>query len=246
MRRVVIFHTSDMHNRLDPRRAALLRELKRSEPKALLLDSGDAIRAGNTFWIPGGEPVLDLMSQAGYDAMCVGNREYHFTGVGMNSKTSRALFPLLSANLRARDGAAPPAQSHIAFDIDGLRVCVFGLSVPCVTEEMLVGRVADYYFIQPIAAALEIVPALRAECDLLVALTHIGIAKDRDLAEKTPGIDLILGGHTHTVAEEPQQVVSAAILHHGYYARTVGRVTIEREPGGGLSIGNELIPLEAA
>ncbi|MGC8863855.1 MAG: metallophosphoesterase, partial [Armatimonadota bacterium] len=148
MARLVILHTSDIHNRLTPDRARFLHELRAELPESLILDSGDAIWAGNVFWRPGGEPVLDLMNAVPYDAMCMGNREFHFLRAGLLSKTSRARFPVLSANLRRtrNHGSDTRFLPCVVLERGGLRVGVFGLSVPCVTQPMLVRRFADYYF----------------------------------------------------------------------------------------------------
>lgn len=240
MPRVTVFHTSDMHNKLTPDLARKLHDLKDAHPGSLMFDSGDAIWSGNIYWRPGGEPVHDLMNSVPYDAMCMGNREYHFLSAGIRSKTSRAEFPVLSANLR-------PATStpFITMDRDGIRIAIFGLSVPCVTERMLVKRMSDYYFVQPIQAAAEIVPTLRKQCDLLIALTHIGIKQDRELAEKVPGIDLILGGHTHTITEQPERVGDTLILHSGMYAHYVRKVEIELDQDR-VDVESELIALGKA
>lgn len=245
MARITVFHTSDMHNKLTPEWAETLHALKSANPGSLMLDSGDAIWAGNVFWRPGGEPILDLMNSVPYDALCMGNREFHFLGIGVNSKTSKAHFPVLSANIRAaKGGSEGRVPSHANFERDGLKITVFGLSIPCITERMLVKKVSDYYFEQPIKAAAEIVPKLRAECDMLIALTHIGIKADRELAAEVPGIDLILGGHTHVITEE--RVGETGIIHHGFYVHFAGRMDIEIESGRVTSIKNELIPLAKA
>jgi 2',3'-cyclic-nucleotide 2'-phosphodiesterase (5'-nucleotidase family) len=246
MARLIIFHTSDMHNKLTPALADRLRGLKADCPNSLMLDSGDAIWAGNVFWRPGGEPVLDLMNAVPYDAMCMGNREFHFLGVGVDAKTSRAAFPVLSANLRAaKPTRKPPARAYEVFERGGVQIGVMGLSVPSITERMLVKKVSDYFFTQPIAAATEVVPRLRAECDMLIALTHIGIKQDRELAESVDGIDLILGGHTHIVTPEPERVGRTWLLHHGSHAHFVGKVSIEIDSGH-INVTNEMISLAKA
>jgi 2',3'-cyclic-nucleotide 2'-phosphodiesterase (5'-nucleotidase family) len=282
MAHITILHTSDMHNKLTPSLAQCLHSLKAANPASLMLDSGDAIWAGNAFWRPGGEPILDLMNGVPYDAMCMGNREFHFLDIGANSKTSRAAFPVLSANLRrsrerraknwegevpaepasarADQGSAGAESSHtpseafsrrarvrpfVRFERGGLGIIVFGLTVPCITERMLVRTISDYYFEHPVPTAANLVPQLRAECDVLIALSHAGIKVDRELAEKVEGIDLILGGHTHTVTESPERVGRTCILHHGFHAHYVGRVHVEADSGG-LEVRNELIPLAKA
>lgn len=245
MTNLTIFHTSDMHNKLTADFAARLRELKKAQPGSLMLDSGDAIWAGNVYWRMGGEPILDMMNSVPYDALCVGNREFHFWDMGIGNKTYRAFFPVLSANLRATsDRRTAPLPGFIKLERYGTRIAIIGLTVPAVTEKMLVMHISDYYLEDPIKAAKEIVPQIRAESDIVIALTHIGIKDDRMLAEAVPEIDLILGGHTHLLTEE--RVGNTAIIHHGFYVHFVGRVDIEFDSGRITSIKNEVIPFAKA
>ncbi len=254
MAQLTIFHTSDLHNKLTEPLACNLRDLKSQHPNSLMLDSGDAIWAGNIFWRPGGEPILDLMNSVPYDAMCMGNREYHFLSKGLTEKTSRANFPVLSANLRSTNPAhinvvAGPLsrpfsgiQESVTIDV-GFRVTIFGLTVPCITESMRIKRLAHQYFIDPIEAAADLAPRLRAECDLLIALTHIGLDKDRELAHAAPDIDIILGGHTHTVEEA--EVGNTKIFHSGAYAKSVHKIDVQFDAGA-VTLTSELIPMAEA
>lgn len=246
MARITIFHTSDMHNKLTEDYARRLHELKASVPGSLMFDSGDAIWAGNAYWHPGGEPVFDLMNSVPYDALCVGNREFHFMQAGLKAKTAKASFPCLSANLRpVKPGKPVPAKPYVTFEREGVRIGVLGLTVPCITEQMLVRKISDYYFIPPSDAAEEVIAELRPNCDLIIALTHIGIKQDRELAEKVSGIDVILGGHTHTVTADPERVGDTWILHHGFFVHYVGRVDISLDSSK-VQIKDELIPLAKA
>lgn len=246
-RRLTIFHTSDMHNKLDKAAAARLNELRNSTPDSLMLDSGDAIWAGNAFWRPGGEPVFDLMNSVPYDAMCMGNREYHILDAGIRAKLARAAFPVLSANLVLRSGGAAARGEMVApyvlFARSDLRIAVFGLTIPCVPRGALLSRISDACFDQPEAAGARAAVSLRGQCDVLVALTHIGLERDRDLARSASGIDLVLGGHTHTVTQEPESAGNTVILHSGSHARWVRRVDIEVGTAPRV-VGRELIPLQ--
>src|SRR5205823_7272454 len=105
---LTLLHTNDHHNRLTEAQVRHLRLLRESVGNSgLLLDAGDAISAGNVTVRPGGEPILTRLAQAGYDAMTVGNREFHFSRPGFCSKLSKATFPVLCANIRPVHAAAP-------------------------------------------------------------------------------------------------------------------------------------------
>lgn len=229
---LIILHTNDLHGKMTDRAAEIIAREKASMPRCLLLDGGDAVSSGNIYYKPGGEPVLARMTHLGYDAMVMGNREFHFLEAGLKSKVKLAQFPILSANLRGKDSKIPPAiQPRITRNFDGLRVTVFGLTVPMITKRMKVSKFSPYWFEDPIETAAEIVPQMRSECDLLIALTHIGFRADKELAEAVPGIDLVVGGHSHTTLNEPVFAGDTAIVQAGWWGHYLGRTEITLTDG---------------
>lgn len=240
---ITILHTNDLHNKLTAEKADKIRSMKLDSTNALLFDCGDAVWSGNIYFRPGGEPVLELMNKAGYDAMVMGNREFHFLQTGLRCKIGWARFPVLSANIRpTKPGVDLPVNPYVTYDIQGTRVIVFGLTVPMITERMLSRHVSSYVFDNPMDAAAELVPDLRARADLLIALTHIGIQNDRELAERVPGIDLIIGGHTHTILEHPEMVGRTAIVQAGWFAHYIGRTIVDVDHGD-IRVRGELVSL---
>ncbi len=279
---LTIFHTNDFHNKLAPNQAAFIRsEREKAGACTLLLDAGDAVSAGNITYHPDGEPILTLMSETGYDAMTVGNRDFHLTRVGFHSKLSNARFPILSGNIvstnvnpnkSSRDrsttnqgttqqtevvkgtfGTAvdrndtrsgthdPPVTAHIVREVPGFgRVVIFGVTVPMITRRMLVRKVSAYVFDDPVAVGIRLAAELRAAYapDLLIALTHIGIAQDRLLAERTQEIDLLIGGHSHVLLEKGEHVERTLIVQAGSHGKYLGVVTVARAAGAHVSISS--------
>ena len=245
MARIAILHTSDLHNRLNSSLSARIREIKKVEGSCLLFDSGDAIGSGNIYWTPGGEETFEYMNSIPYDAMCAGNREFHIWSYGMNEKLCRAEFPVLSANLRPKGKVVVPVRQYTFFDRDGIRIGVFGLSVQNVKKGFSFSYfISNYYHEDPIIAAKEIVCQMIDKCDVLIALTHIGIDKDKELAQEVDGIDLILGGHSHTATSDPLCINNTVIIHHSYHGRFIGKTEILYE-NGITCINDEMIPLLA-
>lgn len=244
---LTILHTNDLHGKLTDVAARLIRRKKDSCDKCVLLDAGDAVSSGNIYYRPGGEPVLARMSEIGYDAMAMGNREFHFLSAGLKSKIKLAGFPVLSANLRSGVDIGPTVQPSINLSLGGMRIAIFGLSVPMITKRMLASKVSPFWFEDPVSAASEIVPGLRKDADLLIALTHIGLQADKELAEKIPGIDIIVGGHTHAVISEVMYVGDTAIVQAGWWGHYLGRVEIAFPSGAGTrpSITSSLIDLRS-
>jgi 2',3'-cyclic-nucleotide 2'-phosphodiesterase (5'-nucleotidase family) len=238
--RFLLLHTGDLHNRLSPAAARQLAALKAQRPGTILLDAGDAVAAGNLTFRLFGEPILRRMAEAGYDAMTMGNRESHPRRSFLVRKLRDASFPVLAANLRAVRQPLPDiVQSHAAFETPNGRVAVFGLTRQMTSPSSGWARISDYVFEDPIAAARSVGPALRAEADLVVCLSHCGREADLELAA-IPEIDLVLGGHSHGdfVAQEQG---AALVIHPGRHGSHVAATEISsREDAQSL-----LIPLES-
>lgn len=244
MPNLTILHTNDLHGKLRQEGVETIRRVKESTGDCLLLDAGDAITSGNVYYRPGGEPALLRMSEAGYDAMAMGNREFHFLRPGLQTKVKLARFPVLCANIRGDgDAIGPSILPSMIVERGGFRIAVFGLTVEMITKKMLARRVSPYWFEEPIETAGRIVPALRAQADVVIAVTHIGTKADETLAQQVSGIDLIVGGHTHSVLPEPVKIGGTSIVQAGWFAHHLGRVEISGEPGR-LSIDGSLLTLQ--
>jgi 5'-nucleotidase / UDP-sugar diphosphatase len=105
-------------------------------------------------------------------------------------------FPLLLANATNKSDGKNPLPPYKIVAIDGLRVALFGL-VTKSTESYTAAK-ALYKIDDPIEVAQRLVPELRKQADLVIGITHIGLDDDKDLAHKVPGIDAIIGAHSHT------------------------------------------------
>ena len=225
-----ILHTNDFHNHLTPVQAETIRQAKDKLADVLLLDAGDAVSAGNIGVRPGGEPILTLMSDVGYDAMTLGNREFHVADVLLRRKIGKARFPILCANIRWKEDAGEtlPVVPYLQKTLpSGLRVAVFGLTVPMVTPRMAARAVSAFLFDDPVEAARRQIAHLRSLADVLVALTHIGKREDDRLAAACPELDLIIGGHTHVVLTAPEVIGGVPIVQAGWFGHYLGHVTME-------------------
>jgi len=244
--KITIWHTNDMHGRMSAETAERLRRLREGTPDSLLLDAGDAVAAGNVTWRLK-EPIFELMRLAGYDAMALGNREFHLWQVGFAAKLRDSPHPVLCANLASQPRPLPGAlRSSIVVELgSGLTVGILGLTVPMVTSAMVVSRLSHYVFEDPIAAGRREAAALRGRCNVLVALTHLGVKRDRELLVAAPEIDLIVGGHSHTPLYEPMQEAGRWIVQSEPFARTVGRVEVELGERGVVGVRGELIALKS-
>lgn len=257
--RLVILHTNDMHSRIEPfpanaaqyagmggmaHRASLIKQIRAQEPHVLLLDSGDIWQGTPYFNFFMGELEYKLMSEMKYDASTLGNHDFDNGLEGLQKQLPNATFPFLIANYDFSNTIlAGRFQPYKVFEKAGHRIGVFGLGIE------MAGLVADKNFgatkyLDPIATANTMVAKLRGaeKCDLVICLSHLGYkyasakVDDFKLAAGAPGIDLILGGHTHTFLDKPDVVAGpnghqTLINQVGWSGINLGRLDYTFERG---------------
>ena len=231
--KLTILHTNDQHSRIEPfdssysrnpnqggfaRRAALIQKIREEEKNVLLLDSGDTFQGTPYFNFFGGELEFKLMSMMGYDASTMGNHDFDNGLEGFKKVLPNAKFPFICSNYDFKntilDGQTLPYK---VFNKNGIKVGIFGVGIELAG---LVGKKSygETVWQNPIEIAQHYATFLRNEkkCDLVICLSHIGYdykdnprkISDKILASQTDGINLILGGHTHTFLPEPQTFVN--------------------------------------
>ena len=236
-RRLKILHTNDLHGQLTPARLEVLLSLRKDAD--LYFDTGDIIKAGNLAIPLKKDPAWEFLHQTNITASTLGNRETHILASAFEAKLAGADHPILVANMRDRTGAPGKWRESMIVESGGLKIGIFGVMVPMVTKRMKTQATSRYLWRDPIAAAEEVVAKLRPEVDVVFALTHIGFGQDKKLADQVPGIDVIFGGHSHTVLEKPELIDSTAIVQGGSHGRFIGSYVWEE--GSGL-VEAELIP----
>ncbi len=227
--RLRIVHTNDLHGHVEraAATAGLAARLRAEADAALFLDAGDCISGTPVSTAFQGRPIFDVLSALRYDAGTLGNHEFDHGHALVAEFRERASFPLLCANARGPDGALlADGESHV-FEVGGLRVGVLGLVTAEVPRMTARAATAGCTFEAPLEAAKRLVPELRARCDVLVLLTHVGVEEDAALAGAVPGIDVIVGGHSHTELRTGLLVGSTRIVQARSNGAFVGVVDLE-------------------
>ena len=270
---LTILHTNDVHGHYEPsassgqpslggaaRLATLIADVRRSVANSLLLDAGDQFQGSLLFTVGDTEIVAGVMNALGYDAMAVGNHEFDLGPAALARFIDEAKFPVLSANIDATadsslDGGIRPFD---VFLFDGEVVGVFGLTTETTTTASSPGR--DVVFEPVVRRARSVVAMLeRQGVNKIIALTHLGYSQDLELAAAIGGIDVIVGGHSHTQlgadnAETPYPtwVTSATgepvvIITDGEWGQALGRLDVVFDASGRvISATGDPIPVDGA
>lgn len=233
--KLTILHTNDFHGNLTSERQAMLAELR---PQAdLYFDCGDCIKTGNLGIPLSADPCWERLEALWVTASVLGNRETHPLRNVFELKTQGVKHDILVANM-VRPSGTPVFPRHKIYEVEGVKVGVFGVMLAMATEKMRTASAWSYRWSQPIPTALEVARELRSQVDVVIALTHIGHANDVKLAEASPDIDIILGGHSHTVIEHPEPVNGTWICQAGSHGRYAGLYEWD-----GSALAGELKPL---
>ena len=252
---LTILHTNDTHSHLLPfsypsvlisegekvdvlfhtnvggiaRRATIIKQMNAKSDSVLVLDAGDVLD-GSPFSIEfAGEADFAAMNAAGYEVMVTGNHEYSNTVENFGKRLREARFPVLGANVFKSDGG-PFLIPYVILNEGEMRIAVLGLVVP---NDYTAVQEAKLTFKDPAEVAKEWVPKLRAMADVVILLTHIGHDEDKALAAQVPGIDAIIGGHSHTRVEKPVLVKSGSSAD----AFSVGGTVVAQDFQWGSELG---------
>ncbi|MGB3592426.1 MAG: metallophosphatase [Nonlabens sp.] len=255
--KITILHTNDTHSHIEPiaggrndgrggaaRRAAVINKVRKENPNTLLLDCGDIFQGTPYFNFYGGELEIKLMSMMGYDAATMGNHDFDNGIEGLYQQLPHANFDFVISNYdfsnTVMDGQS--LQNRV-FERAGIRIGLFGLGIELqglVDPKMY----KETQYQDPIEVARDQVAILRDDknCDLVICMSHLGYSyrgskvSDQVLAASTSGIDLIIGGHTHTFLDQPELATnsegdSVLINQVGCYGINLGRIdfTMKRD-----------------
>jgi 5'-nucleotidase len=255
-KQLVILHTNDTHSCILPlkelladtaiagrggfiRRIAMIKEQRKEYPKNLLLfDSGDFSQGSSYYTMFKGDVEVGLMNRMGYDAVTIGNHEFDFGLENMARVFKMAKFPIVCANYdftgTVCEGLVKP---YVVLKRNGVRVGVFGLGAKL--QGLVSGKnCVGVKYLNPAEVTRKMVDILRNQekCDVVICLSHLGWDisdySDEELIPDTRGIDIVLGGHSHTFMKEVQYLKNldgkqVADDQNGKHAALVGKLVVD-------------------
>ncbi|KOY15585.1 hypothetical protein AMS66_15425 [Paenibacillus xylanivorans] len=259
-----VLHTNDTHAHLDniPRRVTAIKETRNDN--TLVLDAGDVFSGTLYFNLFNGLADLEFMNMIGYDAMTFGNHEFDKGPSVLKEFIKKAEFPFVSANIDYTKDASlgglynsnignPGENSQIypaiITEVNGEKVGIFGLTTPDTVSLSSPGD--DLKFKDYKASAQATVNMLQDEgINKIIALTHLGYSEDLKLAEAVEGIDIVVGGHSHTILNKPVVVEThtdpTLVVQTGEYDVSLGQLDVTFDEAGVLKTWNgKLLNLDA-
>ncbi len=204
---------------------------KKDGALVLVFDAADYFQGNPLGELTKGKLYIDIMNYIGLTAGAVGNHDFDFGRDILDSLAKWANFPLLCANLTDTLGNPPSfAKPYIIIDTMGIRIAVFGLITHWLKGMVPPKNMPDLDVKWEYSFVKEFVPKLRKEYnpDIVIALTHTGFRHDQRNADSTKGIDLIIGGHSHTGLYKPyfSRANSTAIVQAFSHMANLGVVEI--------------------
>lgn len=241
---LVILHTNDTHSQIEPythkadtnvggflRREAYIRSVRAEHQNVLLFDAGDFSQGTPYFNFFKGYTEVKLMNAMHYDASALGNHELDNGSAALAKRLKKATFDVLCANYQFHNKQlAKRVKPYTIIVKDGKKIGVFGL-LSDLKALVAPGTFAELTYLDPIEASKKAVAALQAEqCDLIICLSHLGISEntvnDFVIAKQVPGIDMIIGGHSHVEMAQPNVVGNTRIYQMANRGKCVGEITI--------------------
>ncbi|WP_305969425.1 MULTISPECIES: bifunctional UDP-sugar hydrolase/5'-nucleotidase [unclassified Mameliella] len=276
-----IVHINDLHSRIEPinkydstcgaednaegkcfggyaRVATKIAELREQldGENLLVLDAGDQYQGSLMYTTYKGDVEIEMMNKIGFDAMAVGNHEFDDGPEGLLKLIDGVTFPVISGNLDVSQSnvLAGKVANHVVLEVGGERIAIISALATDTAETSSPG---DAVIFQDEIDSLQAdIDALEAEgIDKIIALTHVGVRKDMEIAESVTGLDAVVGGHSHTLFSNsddgamayPTMVGNVPVVQAYAYSKYVGHLTLTFDDAGKVvSAEGDTILLDAS
>ncbi len=253
---MTILHTNDLHAHDESFRERgnligglarighLIRTIRKNTPNVLAVDAGDIFQGTPFYKFYHGAVEVGLLNLAGYDVYEPGNHEFDDGPDNLAKQLQAAKFDVISANM---DTSGVPelakiVKPSVVKTVAGKKVGFVGAITPDLEQVSLTtGKVhikdKDTDWVKPVKQEVE---RLKAEgITRIILVTHVGVERDKELAEAIPDVDVIVGGHSHTRLDQPIVVkhsdgTATVIVQTGCYGRALGKLKLAFDAQGHL------------
>lgn len=256
---IVILHTNDTHSQIEPsdsnmikfgdmggyaRRMGLIQKIRKENDLVLLLDAGDFSQGTPYYNFFKGKIETQGIKKMKYDAITLGNHEFDNGVDSLAARLSETNLPVVSSNYLVKNTLLENlVKPYMIIQQKGIKIGIMALNV---NPE---GLMMDFYakglkFKDPLQTAKEMSEFLKIKqkCDLVICLSHLGsdsteiAINDFQIAHQTKHIDIILGGHSHTMLEnvktynaDGKPVMIAQMAKSGFYLGRIDMVMSKKK-----------------
>lgn len=266
---LTILHTNDIHSRVESinkydstcdaesetegkcfggmaRIKTKMDELRKQmdNQNVLVLDAGDPFQGSLFYTTYKGAAEAEFMESIGYDAMAVGNHEFDDGPEGLAKFIDAVSFPVVSGNLDLSAEALlkDKVKDHLILEVGGEKI---GIVSALATDTVDTSSPGDNVTFQDEIEALkaDVAELEAAGVNKIIALNHVGVGKDMAIAEAVPGIDVVIGGHSHTLMSNeeegamayPTMVGNVPVAQAYAYSKYIGKLTISFDDAGNVT-----------
>ncbi|MGO9136477.1 MAG: bifunctional metallophosphatase/5'-nucleotidase [Syntrophales bacterium] len=252
---LTILHVNDTHGRILPYieessgekqmvggaayLARMIEEERSKNPDGiLLLSAGDMFQGTPVSNLFKGRSVTDVMNYLKFDAMAIGNHEFDWGMGALLHIVASSRFPYLSANIKdERGGYLPGVKPYIIVERKKVKIAIIGITTPEVPRITAPGRFKHMTVDRPEDILPGLIKKAKDEgAGIIIVLSHLGIDADKDVAQRIAGINVIVGGHSHTALENPVLVGNTIIVQAGAYGLYLGVLKLRIDPDTGKII----------
>ena len=243
-KKLTLLHSNDLHGDFTAENvdekltggvsmlSGYVNKVRREEPNTIYAIAGDMFRGSVIDSEYKGISTIEIMNTISPDVVTVGNHETDYGVAHLLFLEKCAKFPIINANLYIKSNYARLFQSHIVLNVDGMKILFIGIITEQVMKstqsEAVIGSFIDVH--DAVREVGRICNAYNAtDIDLTVLLTHIGFEEDKQLAamlDPAWGVDIIVGGHSHTFIDKPAVVNNIVVVQAGTGTDLIGRFDI--------------------
>ena len=253
--RLCIVYTNDMHGHMLPSKdfamqgepkpmlggmavlSAYLKEVRAEARQkgfdVFLFDSGDIFHGTPEGNVHKGRSMVKAMNALKYQAAALGNHEFAFGLNGLKKITAESRFPFLACNLfyTAIKKQSRFWRDELILKSGDLKIGVTGVITPKTKYINFYKNIKDLEFTDPYDSVAERIESLKKQgADIIIVLSHLGLKKDKKLASRVSGIDVIIGGHSHNIVDPVLLVGKTLICQAGSHSQRVGRLDLWLDP----------------
>lgn len=261
-----ILHMNDVHGAVEPindpeisgdspvgglayGKSVIEKEKAKNPDGTLVLNAGDIAEGSMIAFLSKGQVVADAFNQMGFDAIALGNHDFAWGQENLKNMVEGLNAPVIAANVekisggRVIDGAEP----YVIKNVRGVKVGIIGLDTPNIEHFIEKSKLKGLRFAGAAETVKKWMPEVKEKgADIIVVLSHLGFEEDKKLARQVDGIDVIVGGHSHSEVRGGHQEGKTIIVQAGSLGKYVGNLelTLDSRTKKICSFNSKLIPVK--